>query len=126
MAEYPARMAEYLAQVRALVDTPEKWTQWAAHRTLEDGSECFCVLGALWEPATVARGPFTPDHALAAEALLTELIMRRNERILGPESGWLVPARWNDHPSRRHEQVLELMDDAISGVSSLEKRHEPA
>lgn len=81
--------ASILRRARALIDRPEKWGQLGLR--LRPG---LCALGAIWTEAGAEKF----DQAYP---------------YIGRAVGHLDIARWNDHPSRTHAEVLVAFDRAI-------------
>ena len=96
--------SDTLSRARALLDSPESWTQGALARDatgvpVEPTSQyatCWCLTGALRVSAQ------TPEEELDAIVQLEGRVPQ-----LGLESH-------NDHPGTRHADVLGLLDEAIA------------
>jgi hypothetical protein len=101
-----ASTADILREARALIDTPEKWTQDAEARDA-DGNEvlyndpsatCFCAIGAM----SRAADEYSPSRETR--------ILRR--AVFGDV--WRPIPSWNDAPETSHADVLEAFDRAIT------------
>lgn len=98
---------EVLRKAKALIDTPEKWTQGAGSRSASGVivSErrygvCFCALVAIQHVAY--------DH-LNTSAVESEYAFAR--AIDRTPSGIAI---WNDAPERTHPEVMAAFDRAIA------------
>jgi hypothetical protein len=105
-------LADKLREARALIDTPEKWTQGANARdaagrkvpAYSSRARCFCMTGAV---IRVMAGGFD-----AAVPVLGALRKGAN----GLEGG--SPHLWNDAPERTHAEVLAAFDRAIEAAQA--------
>lgn len=100
---------EILRAAKALIDTPEKWTQGKYARDAEGhaldhskdgfaGAVCYCAVGALW----AAAGSFD-------EAAVSRVRDAAGTHILHP---------WNDDPERTHPEVMAAFDRAIAAAEA--------
>ncbi len=90
-------------KIHQLLETPDKWTQGAFAR-LPDGKAvksnhpnavCWCLIGAICKCYDgIGAKTAISDAILAAAA--------------GAVAGEML-STWNDHPSRTHAEVLELV-----------------
>lgn len=100
---------EVLIAAKALIDTPEKWTQgWYAKdangKHISDQSPdatCFCSIGAMW---AVAHEIQFVDDALV---------------FLGRATRPAIPT-WNDAPERTHAEVMDAFARAIELAADAE------
>lgn len=86
--------AEQLRAAKALIDTPERWTQCGRFREFRGATECFCAWGAL-DRATSRHGEALGWLELAIPTDAT------------------LPA-FNDDPRTTHADIMKLFDDAIA------------
>lgn len=99
--------AAVLRRAKALIDTPDKWTQGTGARTASgqsverrNGGVCFCALVAIQHVAY--------DH-LNTSAVESEYAFAR--AIDRTPSGIAI---WNDAPERTHPEVMAAFDRAIA------------
>lgn len=115
----PASPADVLRKARALIDSPEKWTQhtWARW---SNGEQCtigarsaaqFSAGGTLCRVTVAPHKSSDPKYRKQFEAL------EAAENILVAVVGMKVEA-WNDAPERTHAEVLEAFDRAIALAES--------
>ncbi len=107
-------VSEFLTSVRALVDTPAKWTKKAFARddlgrevsSTSPKATCFGTAGAFMHLA--ADVDDIPSIYMEAWNLLSETLYDRD------------PFAFNDHPSTTHAMVLAKFDEAIRVAKSKE------
>lgn len=108
----PKKLSQVLREARALIATPDKWTQCGGYvadsngvpSALGDTEACkFCVLGALFS---------VDGHRSGGAALVMAMPP-------GRRSHWDV-VRFNDSPFTKHEDILALYDRAIAMVDAEE------
>lgn len=102
------KTSDVLIQAKALIATPETWIKNDYTRTLADGTQCFCSLGAIqhvMNPDDVAfmdcdwsRGNNEP-HKLLCDVNVADGFQH------------LTFADFNDHHT--HSEVMEAFDKAI-------------
>lgn len=101
-------VADNLAAAKAVIAKPEQWTQKTYARdaddgavaALDEGAICFCTLGAV----KVATGEhiLTPNYPIVK--LLNEVVKAK---------GYSSIISFNDLYNRKHEEVLQVFDEAI-------------
>lgn len=98
-----------LIAARALIDTPEKWTQDKLARN-ESGwfvppkspeAVCFCGEGAIIRAACDLRNPY------GAPAALLQLCRAVKKELF---------YEYNDHPRRKRSQIMAAFDKAIAAA----------
>jgi len=120
------KVYELLEAAKALIDTPEKWTQkdfakkadgksttWQVHNQ----PVCFCTLGALYN--TISKQLKNPPELVSlthkAERILTDVILElfpTSDRIKDPlEINTRKIVNFND--SHTHQEVMAVWDHAI-------------
>lgn len=106
---------EVLKQARALIASPEHWTQGALAHTC-DGGVCgptdpdatnWCAIGAVWS-ATHGNKPQIVDSIAA----LADVVPNRGP-ITQIELQEARVQRYNDNPATDHQTILDLFDRAI-------------
>lgn len=111
---HPAK--DCLKNVRVLLTPPSAW-QKCCYATSAEGFDvapespdavCFCLVGAIRRVCP------------SADFTVLQCLMETASKSLGllpaPPDGWTLPftiTRWNDAPSRTHEQVLKTLDLAV-------------
>lgn len=106
--------SQILAEAKELISSPEKWTKGAMARDIHGAPLAylwplsdninFCLLGAI----TCILRQFDEQSSLAYEAII--------EAAGSPSS--IID--WNDDPSRTHEEVMEVLRNAICIAKSKE------
>lgn len=104
-------VTEFLKNAKALINTPEKWTQKAYARDaggndIDDastGAVCFCSLGALWR----TKRDLSLSVAMVGRG--TDALRDALEEL---EGGCLYVAMFND--SHKHADVMKMFDLAIA------------
>jgi hypothetical protein len=86
---------EVLQAARALIDTPDKWTQ----GTYDDGEGRRCIVAAL-------------------DAARNRIPERCAQGTLRATVGGEPLSQWNDAPGRTHAEVMAAFDRAIEAASS--------
>lgn len=101
------QLATDLSAAKALIDTPEKWTQGTVARDANGemveharDAVCLCAFGA----CRVAIGPYA-DVSPLMEAL---------RRAIPTENAAPTTVSFNDHPDTTHDDVMALFDRAIA------------
>lgn len=95
---------QLLADAKALISAPERWTQGEfardshGHRAYWGGelAKCYCSIGAI--------NAVTHENAV--------LTMNKPYMILGSQVGGSIVV-WNDAPERTHAEVMAAFDKAI-------------
>ena len=98
--------AQLLRDARALIATPERWTQGTFARdaagrrtyTWADDACRWCAFGAVIASAGKDNDPLV-DPAVA---------------LLSKAVGWRDLTLWNDYPNRTHRDILAGLDRAIA------------
>lgn len=105
----------FLAVVnRAQARIRKGWTQNAIARNIDGDivdadrpdARCWCLSGALWSPDNV------PGHQDKLNHLLLELAVGKDDSNDNSYRAVLRLVEWNDAPSRRHSEVLDLLNRA--------------
>lgn len=108
---------EALKATKAVIDTPEKWTQVAFARNasgeavsaFDSSAVCYCLRGALTK-ATAGMG----DNREARAAIVWA--------IKGLNYHYSIIYVFNDHPDTTHAMVMAVLDKAIeTATQGLEK-----
>lgn len=107
---------EHLKAARALILVPEHWLKYMLfHKNSVTEQEGFCLIGALigsFAPSPERAFQFMEGgHERAAATYVYEL----SETLL-PAKGrgaWDYLVDWNNAPEREHQEVLDLLDQAI-------------
>lgn len=97
---------EILVEARALIATPDRWTQHHQARNangdltsaMSAEAVCWCGWGAVWNVSFGAD----EDRIIAAEDALSK------------QTPSLHFPGWQDHVGRNHAEVLEVFDRAIA------------
>ena len=104
-----ARIKTILRKARALIAKPKNWTTCASYRKV-GGVESYCASGAI-----TAATALCPSNLTSVERHnLTDRCAARS--YLADAIGQIELTGWNDHPGRRHAEVLEAFDSAIGGL----------
>ncbi len=101
-------VTEDLTAARALIDTPERWTQGSFSTEKVDAlgkkKMCYCALGAMVE-VTVGRIDDMARFGAMKDVILRELPTNRGS-----------VAGFNDSPYTIHQDVMDLFDRAIQAT----------
>ena len=120
------QLLAFLRSLRAVLTPPEAWTYEAAARNetgqpLSSGTHseatCWCLTGAIERVSSCEvdmHGYPSWSDQFVAIALCDTLVRRHVIRRSADPLGAL--ARWNDQVWRRHDEVLELIDETIAHV----------
>ncbi|QIG70708.1 hypothetical protein EVB91_157 [Rhizobium phage RHph_I1_18] len=119
-------LKDNLINVRELLSEEDRWTQGSGARTEKGFSTiassveaaCFCMIGAI---DRVVYGPsqvpfFIPPHEKILEAVETQKkIAKVIESGIDHDraSAWETIVYFNDHDTRKHSDVLNILDRAI-------------
>lgn len=103
--------SEVIINAKALIATPDKWTQRAPARDangiredpLDDRAVCFCIMGALLKASQKVSGGYNRRSFYESISIFDKI----------PEIPISIPV-FNNSPGRKHEEVLELFDKAIA------------
>ena len=105
------KVKKLLREARAMIATPDQWTQGAYRRS--EGGKVLCVLdrdvasrcadGAIIDAADVEEVLYREAELL----LLDAIELRTGER-------YLYLTSWNDSPERTHAEVLQAFDSALT------------
>lgn len=112
------KASQVLEKAKALIDTPEKWTQghpardawnWKVRIDSRDATQ-FCMNGARWRAlnAVTYNATYGVDDQVRQRLRLDDA----TRRLLREACGEYVPD-WNDAPQRTHAEVMEVFDKAI-------------
>ena len=116
MNKTQTKIQNQLVQARALIATPERWTQGASDRDAngfdlegeiyaESNVASHCALGAIWAVYELGQEPeLTPWR-------IVNHLCQTIERHTGQSQESI--ATWNDKPERTHAEVLQAFDWAI-------------
>jgi hypothetical protein len=96
---------ETLKAAKDLIKDPAKWVQGQFEKTQEDGTVCYCALGAISKVMGVSNSPNTLAATLLREVELSAV------RKLGSREVWSSFAVFNDNHT--HTEVMEAFDKAI-------------
>lgn len=95
--------AEVLRGARALLSSPERWTQGQATETRDGVVVARCLVEAMNEAGRYARMSIQRDAAKALYGVANG--------VAAPDGGFL--SVWNDAPGRTYEEVIAVLDRAI-------------
>jgi hypothetical protein len=93
-----------LIAARALIDTPDKWTQneYTGFNSAL-GAQCYCTTGALARVYGKEPSPQSCETGPEYRAL----------RMCLPDGPWFGVVEFNDHPDTTHADIMALFDRAI-------------
>lgn len=102
---------ELLTVARALIATPKQWTKGAYEDRLEDGTQCFCLLGALKRAAAKNE-----SHRWTLSETANDRYCRLRRIVVAClpfGTGYQHLHHFNDDARRTHDEVLAVLDRAL-------------
>ena len=96
-----ASVKENLIAAKALIDTPEKWAHFDKERRIA-GGKCLCAVDAVYAVCHDDQVIDALNRAIPADTPLAN------------PAGMIRAARYNDHPSTTHADIMALFDRAIA------------
>lgn len=103
-----SKLGDALRGAKSVIDTPEKWTQGASHRT-RDGS-----------PSPGPEDDFSHCMYGAVRAGSPKEFWKACDRAIEAVTKDGI-GRWNDRPGRTHAEVMAKLDEAIAAAEAAEE-----
>lgn len=101
-----ANALEIVKNTRKYFTDPSKWDKGHYHQYRDDGSECYCLMGRIYQEARWKdRIPneFTPEVPIIVQWLHDEF-----------DDPSLAVIEWNDNPATTHADILDILDRVIA------------